>query len=204
MNVTQIVKPPFGAVDLRAVWQHLRVDTEGSPLESPLDATYARNILTATRDFEKSTRTSVIEQTLRLSVAGFPAIGIRLVNPPFQRIASVQYYDGSNVLQLLDAASYYVTDDLPPHLRLATGTAAPALYDRPDAVRVECVTGFAPNGSPPTLESEYQANVPSEIQDAVLLRVEYMQANTSPADRAALENAIECIESGLRIPLSQS
>lgn len=203
MNVTQIVKPPFGAVLLSAVWDHLRLDASGSPLSTPLDALLARNILTATADFEKATRTAVIEQTLRLSVADFPSGGIRLVHPPFQRLVQVQYYDAANALQTLDASSYYVTDDFPPHLRLTTGTSAPTLYDRPDAVRVEYVAGYEADGSPPTTETEYQANVPSDIQDAVLLGVELLQANTSPADRQALQNAIESIASGYRVPLSQ-
>lgn len=201
MNITVLQKPAFGAVTLAQCWLHLKLDAEGSPPETPIDAALARNILSSTAEFEKSTRTAVIEQTLRLSVATLDADGVRL-RPPVQRIGSVRYYDSANVLQTADSASYYLTDEDPPRVRFVTGTTL-TLYDRPDALRVEYVAGFAPSGSPPTLQSEYLANVPSEIQDAVLLRVELMQANTSPADREALDRAIECIESGFRVHLSQ-
>jgi uncharacterized phiE125 gp8 family phage protein len=196
MNITQIVKPPVGAVSLSQVWQHLRVDTEGSPAESPLDDTYERNILTATAEFEKSTRTAVIEQTLRMSVGSSGCDGVRL-RMPFQSLVAVSYYDASNVLRSVDLANCYVTDEFPPHLRFVSGYTI-TLFDRPDALRVDYVAGFAPAGD------DYRANVPSEIQDAILLRVELLQANTSPADREALTNAIEHIESGIRVPLSQA
>lgn len=204
MNVTPTVKPPFGAVLLSEVWDHLRVDAEGSPAESPLDSTYERNILTATADFEKSTRTAVVEQTVRLSVGSVPECGIRLVRPPFQRIVSVSYYDGQNALQTVAPADYYVTDEFPPHLRFVTGWALPVMYERPDALRVDYVVGYEAEGSPPETRADYTANVPSDIKDAVLLRVEMLQANTSDQDRQALERAVESIESGHRVPLSQA
>lgn len=203
MNITVTTQPPFGAVTLASVWEHLRVDVDGSPLESPLDDTYRRNILTATREFEKSTRTSVVEQSVRISVGTVPSCGIRL-QPPVQSITSVKYRDSANALQAVDAADYYLTDDFPPHLMFVTGWSAPTLYARPDAIRVEYIAGYAADGSPPELESDYQANIPSGIKDAVLLRVEQLQANTSPQDDERLARAIECIERGYRVYLSQT
>jgi uncharacterized phiE125 gp8 family phage protein len=204
MNLTTIVKPPYGAVPLSAVWLHLRLDADGSPLATALDDALERNIITATAEFEAATRSAVIEQTLRLSVGSVSDTGIDLPRPPLIRVNSVSYYDSTNILQTVASADYYVTDDFPPRLRFVTGWVAPTLYDRPDAIRVEYVVGYRGDGSPTDTEAEYQANVPKQIQDAVLIYVEMLQANTSPADREALEKAFKCIASSFEVPLSQT
>lgn len=170
MNVSVIQHPPFEPLSLAEVYLHLRLDPEGSPATHPEDAWLTSQIKSARRYCEKVTRRSLIQQTLRLSVAAWGA-GIELQHGPVMELLSVSYYDSSNVLQTLDAASYYLTDSVVPQVRWVTGFAAPGLYDRPDAVRVEYVAGYAPEGSPATTQEDYAGTVPEDIKSAMKLLI---------------------------------
>lgn len=201
MNLTTIAAPPFEPVTLQQVYTHLRLDPSGSPLEHADDAMLRGFITTAREHVERETRRSLIQQTLRLSAGAFPAIcggwrwlerlravtEIRLLRPPLIRVESVGYYDGDNILQTVDPTDYYVTDDLLPELRFVTGFSAPIPYERPDALRIDYVAGFAPSGSPATTQEEYAANVPQTFKDAILIGVQLLYDNPPPQERDALE-----------------
>ena len=217
MNLTTIHEPPFEPVTLADVYRVLKIDAAGSPPEHPLDADFARNITTARRNVEKLTRRSLIRQTLRLSVDGFPSncIGwqlgprwvcaptaIRLFRPPVLSLQSVQYFDASNVLQTVDAASYYVTDDELPELRFVSTFTAPTVYDRPDALRVTYVAGYLGAGSPPSSQEEYAEHVPSELKDAILVGVQMLQTSTSPQDYELLQRMQAALVSGYVVRLA--
>jgi uncharacterized phiE125 gp8 family phage protein len=217
MNLTTIHEPPFEPVTLADVYRVLKIDAEGSPPEHPLDADFARNITTARRNVEKLTRRSLIRQTLRLSVDGFPSncIGwqlgprwvcaptaIRLFRPPVLSLQSVQYFDASNVLQTVDAASYYVTDDELPEVRFVSTFIAPTVYDRPDALRVTYVAGYLGAGSPPSSQEEYAEHVPSELKDAILVGVQMLQTSTSPQDYELLQRMQAALVSGYVVRLA--
>ena len=217
MNLTTIHEPPFEPVTLADVYRVLKIDADGSPPEHPLDADFARNITTARRNVEKLTRRSLIRQTLRLSVDGFPSncIGwqlgprwvcaptaIRLFRPPVLSLQSVQYFDASNVLQTVDAASYYVTDDELPELRFVSTFTAPTVYDRPDALRVTYVAGYLGAGSPPSSQEEYAEHVPSELKDAILVGVQMLQTSTSPQDYELLQRMQAALVSGYVVRLA--
>ena len=217
MNLTTIHEPPFEPVTLADVYRVLKIDAEGSPPEHPLDADFVRNITSARRNVEKLTRRSLIRQTLRLSVDGFPSncIGwqlgprwvcaptaIRLFRPPVLSLQSVQYFDASNVLQTVDAASYYVTDDELPELRFVSTFTAPTVYDRPDAVRVTYVAGYLGAGSPPSSQDEYAEHVPSELKDAILVGVQMLQTSTSPQDYELLQRMQAALVSGYVVRLA--
>lgn len=199
MNITCTVEPAFEPVTLAQVWLHLRLDAEGSPLGTPFDAELTRYITAARQRVEQLTHTAMMEQTLRLSAAGFPASGCGIaLRPPVISVTSVQYLDADNALQTLAPSSWYVTDDVVPDLRLTTGAPPPAVYARPDAVRVTYQAGYAGDGSPST-QAEAAANVPQDLISAVLLGIEMLHANTSPADREALDKAREAICSFYRV-----
>lgn len=210
MNITVISPPPFEPVTLPEVYAHLRLtpDHSGSPGEEshPDDAMLARHITTARQFVEVATRRSLVMQTVRLST--FPAerlgcqLPIRLHRPPIVDVESVSYYDGENVLQAVAAADYYLTDEQVPELRFVTGFVVPAVYDRPDALRVEYRAGYTPLGSPPETQAEYAANVPSGLKDAILLGVQLLYDNLSPADREATINAREALMQPFRIQLA--
>lgn len=220
MNITTITPPPFEPVTLAQVYQHLRLspDHEGSPGEEthPDDLMLTRHITTAREQVEKMTRRSLVQQTLRLSMPGFPTSVrgafpasrtqapevIRLYRPPVLRVESVSYFDADNALALVDAASYYVTDEEVPELRFNSGFAAPAVYERPDAVRVLYVTGFTPIGSPPESQADFIANVPSTLRDAILVGVQLLQDDMTPADAEAARKMQELMVQPHRVHLS--
>ena len=220
MNITIVTPPPFEPVTLGEVYAHLRLspDHEGSPGEEthPDDAMLARHITTARQEVEQMARRSLVQQTLRLSMAGFPSTVrgsfppartqvpevIRLYRPPVLRVESVSYYDADNALQVVDAASYYVTDERVPELRFTISFAAPTVYSRPDAVRVLYVAGYTPLGSPPTTQDDFVANVPSTLRDAILIGVQLLYDNMLPADATAASNMQMMMVQPLKVQLS--
>lgn len=210
MNLTTVTGPRFEPVWLDDVHSHLRLDVDGSPPSHPDDAMLEEHIVTARRWVEHETRRSLVEQTLRLSMPGFTTntgltgIGatgvreIRLLRPPVIAVESVSYYDDTNTLQPVDPASYYVTDEAVPELRFVTGFSAPAVYDRPDAVRVIYRAGHATESSP--LEAN-AADVPAQLRSAILVGVQLLYDDLLEKERVALENAREMLVSQLRIAL---
>lgn len=212
MNVTVVQPPPFEPITLQEVYSSLRLDTEGSPQTHPDDTMLLRHIAAARSDVEKRVRRSMVQQTLRASYPGFPQarlsganppqVALTLHRPPLVSVQSVQYYDAENTLRTIDTAAYYVTDEDPPRLRLATFFIPPTVYDRPDAVRVTYVTGYAPIGSPPTTQADYAANVPEPLKQACLLSVQALYDDLQPADWDRLQRAIEALVQPLRVQLA--
>lgn len=219
MNLTVITPPPFEPVSMKQVYQQLRLDPDisSSPAElsHPDDVLLAGHVRTAREFVEVATRRALVLQTLRLSCGAFPAScqpwftplsqcretvpRILLRRPPLVRVERVQFYDGANVLQTVDPAAYYTTDDQVPELRFSSTFGVPTVYDRPDALRVEYVAGYAPAGSPPTTQQEYAATVPQTLKDAVLIGVQLLYDNLSPADRTAMEEMREALLQTCRI-----
>lgn len=197
MNLTVVTEPPVEPVTVAQVYERLRWDgdQEGSPSENiyPLADMILTHIKTARIHVEQLTKRSLVQQTLRLSMGDFPcpyrwveSRRIRLYRPPFISISSVGYFDGDNVLQTVDPADYYVTDGQIPELMFASGYAFPTLYARPDALRVQYVTGYPPEGSP--IES-YTANIPAALIDAILLDVQLLADRFDEGQREAIERA---------------
>lgn len=221
MNITVITPPLFEPVTLLEVYKHLRLDPdhEGSPGEEshPDDSLLQGYIATSRQHVEQMVRRSLVQQTVRMSMASFPVNcdsllaarwrfnvvrEIRLHRPPLIRVDSVLYYDGDNTLQTVDQASYYTTDEQVPELRFVSGFSAPTVYDRPDAVRVDYVTGYAPSGSPSSTQEDYTGNVPQWAKDATLIGVQLLYDDMAPADADKLERMREAIVQPHRIQLA--
>lgn len=214
MNITVVTPPPFEPVTLAQVYAHLRLDPEGSPAAHPDDAMLTRMIASARQTIELMTRRALVRQTLRLSCGGFPApewrrwaltlrdnpgaVPIRLRRPPIvDGAVQVQYFDANNDLQTLPPADYYLTDEQLPQVALSGD--APSTYDRPDAVRVTYVAGYAPEGSPPTTQAEYAANIPAPLKDAILVTVQMLYDSLTPAEQTRLEMLREALVQPYRI-----
>ena len=189
MNFTVISPPPYEPVPLTTIYKHLRLtpDHQNSPGEEthPDDAILRGYRTSAREDVESATGRSLVQQTIRGSFAADELV--KLFHGPVVSVSSVSYYDSSNVLTVVDSANYYVTDELVPEVRFVTAYAAPTTYDRPDAIRVEFSAGYVGDGSPPTSEEEYSANVPQSLKDAILLGIQILYDDISDQDRAALE-----------------
>lgn len=216
MNLTVVTAPPFEPVTLAQVYEHLRLDTEGSPETHPDDARLLRHITTARQHVEAMTRRALIQQTIRLSMPAFPvgadtwAVSsvrntltriIRLPRPPIISVSSVTYFDGDNALQTLAASNYYVTDEQVPELRFVSSFSTPTLYDRPDALRITYVAGYVPEASPPVTQAEYAASVPGALKDAILLGVQLLYDDLKPEEYQMLSSAREALVQPYRIQL---
>lgn len=217
MNITVISPPPFEPVTLTEVYRHLRLtpDHAGSPGEEthPDDAMLSSHITAAREYVETATRRALVQQTIRLSCGAFPRYcygwrpafranmveRVLLRRPPLIRVERVYYFDGDNAQQTIDRASYFVTDEQVPELRFASTFAVPTTYDRPDALRVEYVAGYTPDGSPSTTQEEYAGNVPQILKNAVLIGVQLLYDNLATADRDALEKMREHMVQTLRV-----
>jgi uncharacterized phiE125 gp8 family phage protein len=204
MNITTIVPPPSDAlvVTLEQVYDHLRLVPEDSPPTHPQDDMLTRLIKVATGEAESITRRRFVEQTVRLHTDRFPYPGcfyngnrwwscggpgyIELLRPPLIHVQSVSYRDADNVLQTVDADQYYTTDDRVPRLTLIDGFSFPTLYTRDDAVVIDYVVGYPPEGSP---AEDYAANIPEEIKQAVLLGVEMHYRSLDTKNREVFERA---------------
>lgn len=220
MNITIITPPPFEPVSVAEAYAHLRWDQEeeGSPPMPfyPLEDLVQRNIRTAREFAEKNTRRALVEQTIRLSGAGFPGYAewgsgrawdeasycgyVELLRPPLLEVLSFEYFDETNVLRTIPAENYFVTDDLVPRLRFAEGFTAPCSYRRDDAVRVVYRVGYAPEGSPPTTQEEYAANVPAGFKDAILLDMQLRVDRFDKGEREDLERARDSLLASFTIP----
>lgn len=203
MNVTILTHPPFEPLTLQELYEHLRLTPYGSPLAHPDDLLLQIDLATARQSVEREGNISLVEQTVRLSTRTFdgddPALwhasncagrpGIRLLRPPVLSVLSVSYYDASNVQQTVDAADYYLTDEQIPRVLMVESFSYPALYRRPDAVRVVYKAGHAPAASPPLLQADYAAAVPANAKSAIKLGVQMLYDDLSPDDRDALGKA---------------
>lgn len=201
MNFTIITPPPFLPVTLAEVWEHLRMDPEGSPASTPLDATLLRNMATATQFVEQRTGRSLIRQQLRATFSAVPDSGKGLVlpRPPVLEVVSAGYYSDPSTFTPF-AGDWYVVED-GPKFELFFGTSPIAAYARPDAVRVVYWAGYAPDSGSPMTQAAYAANVPTALKDAVLITVEMLSGNTGPEDKEALENSLDCIIGQFHIPV---
>lgn len=203
MNVVELVAPEFLPVTLAEVWEHLRMDPEGSPASTPLDTLLERNIRTATAIIQQRTNRSLISRRLCASFPGFPAegYGLDLPYPPVREVRSVSYYDSSNTLQALPSSAFYPVAFGPKtEVRIVSGYGVTA-FDRPDAVKIVYEAGYEPAGGSPATQGVYAANVPSVLKDAILMQVELLSGNTSPAEKAALRAAIDVCCGAPHIPV---
>jgi uncharacterized phiE125 gp8 family phage protein len=151
------VAPTADIVSLAEAKDHLRVE---SPDEDTLIAGYIAVAVDHLNGWSGVLGRCVITQTWRQDFDGFPC-EIRLPFPDVQA-ATVAYSDCANVSQAF-TGFHLVTDALGSKLILASGQSWPATYDRPDAVQVRMVAGYAAT--------------PLALKAAILLHVGHLYAN---------------------------
>lgn len=113
----------------------------------------------------------IVSQTWRQDVDDFPAC-FRLPFPDVQSV-TVAYSDTSNAAQTFAGANYHLINKPGASQIILASTATwPSVYDRPDAVRVTMVCGFA--------------TVPPALKFAILLHVGAMFENRASESAVAL------------------
>lgn len=211
-----IVPPPFEPVSLPELYRSLRLIPEGSPAMHEDDLLLSGLLTSSRESAEQYLRRKLVRQTVEASYSNLPlsnevARGLsaqdrvrltRYLNLPFgpvSSIVSVSYYDSENALQTLDPTTYFLAEGEIPQLRLVSPSSAPSVFDRPDAVRVRYVVGYAPEGSPPTTQAEYSASVPTPIKQAIILGVELEYNDHDGRETEAITKARDALLNPYRV-----
>lgn len=219
MNVTITEEPPFDPITLQDLYQSLRLDTEGSPATHADDALLLSLITAATKHVEHMARISIIRRHLRVSYPSFPpkptdyvrygpadrmksVSALSLIYPHVLNVSSVRYYDADNVLHTISASDYILPDQQQPQIVFKSTFIPPTLYDRPDAVQINYYAGFHPTVANPTTQAQYAGNVPASIKRAIILQVQALYDDLTPADYAKVQSAIESLMQPYRVQIA--
>lgn len=217
MNLIVLTPPPVEPVTLEDIYTFLRLDPAGSPPTHPDDAMLETMITAAREKVEQTTRRALVRQQLRLVLPAFPRFrvrsgfagddpdfafwrdaGIELPKPPFAELVALRYYDDGNVLRTIDADDYFIADDgYVAKIEAGQQFQWPTTTTRPDAVQVDYVAGYAPDGSPP---SDYRANIPAALVTAVKFEVQLMYDELAPEKRRDIENTIARLVRSFVVP----
>lgn len=161
----KITTPPATEpITLAEAKAQLRVESDFTD-----DDTWITTAITVVREqVEALTNRALISQSLELAISEFDDV-MQLPKPPFISLTSIQYYDEDDALQTLASTVYTVNDFVEPaEIALAYEQTWPAVYDRPDAIRIAFSTGYA-----------NAAAVPASIKQAMLMLLTDLYDNRS-------------------------
>lgn len=133
------------------------------------DDTWLTTALKLVREqVESLTNRSIMPQTMELALAKFED-AIELPRPPYTSLTSITYYDVDNAQQTLASSEYLINDFAEPaYVVKESAITYPGVYDRPDAIRLIFVAGYA-----------NAAAVPTSIKQAMLMLLTDLYDNRS-------------------------
>lgn len=127
-----------------------------------------RLIAAATAEFEGIINAPLVQRTYRLELDTFPTWELDLQAYPISSITSIKYDDVNNTEQTMVPNTDYYESLSGSYPSVYPVTYWPYTYcNKPAAVRIVMVGGYAPSGSP----LNYGANVPEDIKQAILVRL---------------------------------
>ena len=168
-RLTRTVAPAVPAVALADAKAHLRVEF------SEDDSLIAGLVEAATAMVEGPAGIGValVTQTWRLDLDGYLPLPLELPLGPVQAVTGITYIDTDGDTQTLDPALYDVfTGSRPARIDKAFGAALPAVRRQLSAAQVTFTAGF---GS--------AADIPADLQCAMLLMVGHLYHNRQAVDR---------------------
>lgn len=171
MSLTRIIAPTVTPLSLEEVKDHLRVS--GTDQDDMIQL-----YLDAATDYADGEwgwfGRCLVTQTWRLTLDEFPTAEIKIPLPPLQSIVQVAYDDSAGIEQIVSSSDYYIDSDSEPGwLMPLTSVTWPTPLDAVNAVRIDFVAGYPPEGSPPDLT----ANIPANIKQGLLLLIgEFMES----------------------------
>lgn len=155
MTLSTITGPAEEPLSVELVKAQLRID------DSDEDAVIAMQIASARSVVESYLRARLINQTVRLTLDGFPS-RIELPIWPVQSITTVKYDDTAGDEQTIISTDYQLIESRKPNLvapaYLGTWPIARADFD---SVRIEFVVGYGATGN----------DVPADIRQAMLMLI---------------------------------
>jgi len=167
--LNRVTAPAGAPVSLADVKMQMRVDYN--------DDDYHINglIEAATATFEEMTGCALVAQTWDLSMR-VPGGRVYLPKVPVQSITSISYYDRDEAQQSATVGDFHLFNDIHrAWVEPKDGKTWPDLFDRPDALTIRFVAGYA------TIEA-----VPKEIRHAILLLVAHWYEQRSAASDASM------------------
>ena len=185
MELKTTVPPAAEPVTLAEAKLHLRVDhTSDDTLISAL-------IVAAREHVENYLGGSLVQQTRAVYLSSGPYSPFRLPCGPVQSIESVKYTDSDGGEHTVSEDLYYLTPG--GELCLETFESWPTARLRgPGAIEIVYTTGYEPvvtvipgeeEGDPDTEETDYDANIPQAIKQAMLLLIgEWYEQREAAAD----------------------
>lgn len=196
-NLKRTVDPPDDPITPTEVKEQSRIDTLAD------DALLDRLIkaATSTIDGPYGIGLCLVEQTWELTLDRFP-IAFQLPLYPIQSVESIQYVDENGDEQTLASSVYRVdTHSNPARITLAWNQTWPSARLVSNAVTVTFKAGYAPDGSSPT---DYRANIPADLRQALLLLTAYWYDNRETVNVGNIVNempfAVNAILDRYRIP----
>ena len=197
MELKVITPPAAEPLSTAEAKLHLRVDhTSDDTLISAL-------IVAAREHVENYLVGSLVEQTRVVYLSAWPYSPFRLPYGPVQEIESVKYTDSDGVENTVRTDIYYLSPG--GELCLEPFESWPTARLRgPGAIEITYTTGYEPvvtvipgeGGDPDTEETDYDANIPQAIKQAMLLLIgEWYEQREAAADT---KYAIQTIPWGVK------
>lgn len=166
-SIREIEAPPAEPVTVAQAKAHC-VITPAS--DTTHDAVLERYIKAARAHAEKYMGRRIIQQTIELVLDSWPWENfLELPGGQLRELVTVYYRDTDDAEQTWSSAEYRV-DDAPVPARMfpLRGFTFPAHVALPSPIRVRYKVGYPPGTGSPT---DYAANVPEDIKQAILLMV---------------------------------
>jgi uncharacterized phiE125 gp8 family phage protein len=197
MELKVVTPPAAEPLSTAEAKLHLRVDHTSD------DTLITALIVAAREHVENYLVGSLVEQTRAAYLSSWPYAPFRLPCGPVQEIDSVKYTDSDGTENTLSTDVYYLTPGgelaRKPNQTWPTGR----LYG-PGAIEITYVTGYPPQvtvipgegDDPDTEETDYGANIPQAIKQAMLLLIgEWYEQREAAADT---KYAIQTIPWGVK------
>ena len=185
MELKVITPPAAEPLSTAEVKLHLRVDHTSD------DTLITALIVAAREHVENYLAGSLVEQTRAVYLSAWPYSPFRLPCGPVQEIESVKYTDSDGVENTVSTDLYYLSPG--GELCLEPFESWPTARLRgPGAIEITYTTGYEPvvtvipgeeEGDPDTEETDYGANIPQAIKQAMLLLIgEWYEQREAAAD----------------------
>lgn len=163
-NWRELTAPPYEPVTTSLLRQWCRIDSDDSSQDSVLTL-----LISAARQRAESISGRIlVERSIELVMDDLPDSESPVEFPfaPVQSVSYVRYRDSSNVAQEISGSPTQWeldTVNVPNRMIPLYGTDWPDTSQRAGNVRIGCIAGYAPTGSP-TDEAAYQSVLPDELK----------------------------------------
>lgn len=178
VNLKLITQPAAEPVTIYDLADRLRLDVGD-------DTRMLSGLIKGARQYvEARTGQRIVRQKWRMYFNAF-ADEMKLSPPMVREVQQIQYLDADGATQTL-ATTCYATDIAGQMVRLAYGQTWPGTRADYNAVWVDGWSGMYDETSSPISST---ANVPQDIQQAIVLQVSIMLGSLSPPEQEAAERA---------------